>query len=30
MFGELILRIEAEEKKKGLTGDESLLGRSWQ
>lgn len=30
LFGELILRIEEEEKTMSLSGDESLLGRSWQ
>ncbi|KAH8910816.1 DUF1237-domain-containing protein [Coniochaeta sp. PMI_546] len=30
LFGELILRIEKEEKAKGVTGEKSLLGRSWQ
>lgn len=30
LFGELILRIEKEEKIRGLLGDGSLLGRSWQ
>jgi meiotically up-regulated gene 157 (Mug157) protein len=30
LFGELILRIEREEKDRGVTGERSLLGRSWQ
>ena len=30
LFGELILRIEADEKRRGVVGEESLLGRSWQ
>jgi meiotically up-regulated gene 157 (Mug157) protein len=30
LFGELILRIEMEEKARGVTGERSLLERSWQ
>lgn len=30
LFGELILQIEKEEKARGVTGERSLLGRSWQ
>lgn len=30
LFGELILRIEREENDRGVTGERSLLGRSWQ
>jgi meiotically up-regulated gene 157 (Mug157) protein len=30
LFGELILRIEKEEKARGITGQRSLLQRSWQ
>lgn len=30
LLGELIIRIEEEDKRRGYTGEESLLGRSWQ
>lgn len=30
MFGELVLRIARDEEERGVKGEESLLGRSWQ